>query len=173
MGLCRWLRPDLIVRAMEDVDLDALAARGIRGILLDVDNTLTRWQSTEVGEEKRRWVEAAKARFSLCLLSNTFFSGRLRDLGETLGVPYIGCWGLNRKPLRGGFMAALGKIGADASEACMIGDQIFADVLGAKRSGLMAILVDPVDPATEFLGTRLMRLIERPMRRKWSTREEC
>lgn len=41
------------------------------------------------------------------------------------------------------FWEALGRIGVPASEAVYIGDNYFADVLGARSAGLQSILLDP------------------------------
>ncbi len=166
------LKPDLLLHALEDLDLDLLASRGIRGIILDVDNTLTRWRSHEVLPQKAAWIERARQRFALCLLSNTIFGRRLRTLGESLGIPYLGFWGLSRKPSPRGTRAALRALGVEAAHACIVGDQVFADILAGKRCGLFTVLVDPVDPSSEFISTRLVRFFERPLRRAWAESEE-
>jgi putative phosphatase len=167
-GLARKLRPDLCVKALEDVDLDWLAARGVRGVLLDVDNTLVPWKSREVTDAKRAWVEGAKERFGVCLLSNTIFGHRLKYLGDMLGIGYVGRWGLGRKPFLGGLRVALRTIGVEAPRAVMIGDQIFADIWAGKNGGLTTVLVDAVNPHAEFPSTRLVRFFERGFRRRWA-----
>lgn len=171
-GLAERLKPDIFVHALEDLDLDYLASSGIRGIILDVDNTLTRWRSGEVPPEKAAWVERARRRFALCLLSNTIFGRRLRALGESLSIPYLGFWGPARKPSRRATRAALRILDVQARQACIIGDQVFADILAGKRCGLLTVLVDPVDPSSEFIYTRLVRFFERPLRRAWVESEE-
>jgi hypothetical protein len=168
MCLARRLRPDLYVDGLEDVDLGWLEARGVRGILIDVDNTLVPWKSRDVGEAKREWLRRAKEKFGVCLLSNTIFGHRLKYLGEALGIDYVGRWGLGRKPGLGGLRAALRKMGVGASEAVMIGDQIFADILVGKRGGLTTVLVSPVDPGNEFFSTRIARLFERGLKKRWA-----
>ncbi|MCD6352542.1 MAG: YqeG family HAD IIIA-type phosphatase [Armatimonadetes bacterium] len=165
--LARWLKPDLYVQAVEDVSLDWLADRGVEGVLLDVDNTLTRWRSHDIPEARRAWVEAAKQRFSVCLISNTIFGRRLKALGAALDVPYVGRWGLGRKPSPAGVRAALKLAGVPAERACLIGDQVLTDILGGKLCGLLTVLVEPVDPASEFVVTRIARFIERPLRGAW------
>jgi HAD superfamily phosphatase (TIGR01668 family) len=172
MSMAGWLSPDLVVRALEDVDLEWLASKGVRAILLDVDNTLTLWRSEEVSPEKALWVERAKEGFSICLVSNTIFGRRLRRLAERFGVPHVACWGVSRKPFPWGVKRALQKTGVTTQKACIVGDQIFADVLAGKLAGLVTVLVDPIDPASEFILTRLARLVERPLRRSWSKAEE-
>lgn len=161
------LRPDLLVHGVEDIDLDWLAAHGVRGILLDLDNTLTAWRSHDVPEAKRRWVERAKKRFAVGILSNTMFGRRLRRLEEMLGVPGVGCWGPGRKPGTGGLMRALGLIGVKPGEAVMVGDQIFTDIKAGKRAGTLTVLVEPIDPAHELFSTRITRWLEAGLRRQW------
>ncbi len=152
-------RPDLCVAALEDIDLDALAEAGIRGLLLDRDKTLTSWRSREISHAKREWIEAARGRFRLCIVSNTIFKGGVRAIAAGLGIPAVCRWGLGRKPLPGGIRAALREIEVGPQEAAIIGDQLFTDVLGGNLVGLHTILVEPV-PGREFLGTRLTRVLE-------------
>ncbi len=173
MSLARWLRPDLLVHALEDIEFDWLQDRGVRGLLLDVDNTIVPWRSREIPPQKRAWIDEAKKRFSVCLLSNTIFFDRIRYLSDELGVSFVAraFWG--RKPFPGGFRAALARIGVPANEAAMIGDQVFADILGGKIVGCVTILVDPVAPGNEFLGTRLVRWVERTLRERWWAEQEA
>lgn len=160
------LRPDMYVASLEGVDLDALAARGIKGLLIDRDKTLTAWRSREVSAARREWVAAAKERFSLCVVSNTIFYRGVRAVGDSLGIPVVIRWGLGRKPLPGAFRAGLRQIGVAPAEAAMIGDQLFTDIAGAKLQGLFTVLVEPVH-GPEFPGTELIRPLERMLLRRW------
>ncbi len=74
-----------------------------------------------------------------------------------LGIP-----GLSKanKPSRRAFLQALDLLGSRPEQAAMIGDQVFTDVLGGNRLGLYTILVVPLC-RREFLGTRVLRLVER------------
>ncbi|MCX7600153.1 MAG: YqeG family HAD IIIA-type phosphatase [Armatimonadetes bacterium] len=166
-GLAEKLRPDALFLRVEDISPDWLAVRGIRAVLLDLDNTLTAWRSEELPQSKRHWVEELKKRFGVCLVSNTVFGGRLRRIGQRLGVPVVGRWGLGRKPGTGALRDAMRLLGAKPEETVMIGDQIFTDVLAGKRAGVMTILVEPVDRRREFFGTRLARLRERGLWERW------
>jgi len=158
-------KPDIIVDRLEHLDLDDLWARGIRGLVLDLDNTLCFWGTCDISPERRAWVEAAKTRFKVCILSNTIKSRRLRTVGEMLGLPTVGRWGCGRKPFRGGFRAALKITGTAPAATAMIGDQIFADVLGGNRSGLLTVWV-PLLGAREFISTRCIRGLERRVLRR-------
>jgi hypothetical protein len=44
-------------------------------------------------------------------------------------------------------------------QTAVIGDQLFTDILGGNRMGMLTILVTPIS-RREFFGTRLMRLVE-------------
>jgi hypothetical protein len=158
-------KPDIIVERMELLDQDDLWRRGIRGVILDLDNTLCFWGSSEVSPERRAWVERAKTRFKLCILSNTIKSRRLKRVGEMLDLPTVGRWGLGRKPFRGGIRAALKRTGTAPAETVIVGDQVFADVLGGNLNGLLTVWVPLLAPR-EFFTTRLIRGLERRVLRR-------
>jgi len=152
-------RPNQHFAALEDVDLDALAAAGIRGLLIDRDKTLTAWRSQDVSAAKQRWLDAAGERFRICIVSNTIFTRGVQALGKALGVPTVCRWGIGRKPLPGGIRAALATMDVAPRHAALIGDQLMTDVLGGNLLGLHTVLVEPA-PGSEFFGTRLMRILE-------------
>lgn len=154
------------IRAEESllrVDPDQLAATGKKLVLLDVDNTLVVWRSEEIPETSLAWVQRAKdAGLQLCILSNTRHPGRLDRLAKRLDIPYF--FG-KFKPSTFMYERALAEFDAKPSEAVMIGDQIFTDVLGANRSGIEAIWVRQMAPV-DFVGTRISRMGERLLRKR-------
>jgi len=154
-----FLAPDEVAASVSEVDLDALAERGIEGLLLDVDNTLVGWGSLDMSEATIEWVTRAKARFSLCLLSNSVGGKRMRRLAEQLDIPAIAVWGLGRKPFRGGVAASLKLTGTSPERTALIGDQLLTDIAAGNRSGLHTIWVEKISPM-EFIGTRLNRNVE-------------
>lgn len=153
------LVPDEMVAKVSDLDLDALAARGIRGLVLDVDNTLVPWGTVDLSPEVERWSLEARRRFAICLMSNSVRGKRMRRVAEMLDVPGLSAWGIRRKPLRGGVAAALRLTGTAPERSAMIGDQLLTDVLAGNRMGLHTIWVRRISPH-EFIGTRLNRLLE-------------
>ncbi len=158
-------RPARLVEAVWKIDLEWLAGRGIRGLILDLDNTLVDWNETRVRPEVRAWLEEARARgMRLCVASNAVRGGRVMRAAETLGITAVPRAG---KPFPVAFRRAMEALGTDASATCAIGDQLFTDMLGANWLGLTTILVDPLSKR-ESPHTRVIRLIERPMRRRWA-----
>lgn len=156
-GILRLLQPDMFALSVADVNLDDLENRGIRGVLLDLDNTLVAWQRCDVPPEVRKWIkEACRRNLRLCITSNTRNPRRLARLASELGIEHVR--GV-AKPRRGGFQKAMAAIGTEPSNTAVIGDQIFTDVLGGNRAGLFTILVKPIH-GREFIGTKFSRMAE-------------
>lgn len=150
------LFPDLILGSIYELDTEFLREKGIRGIILDMDNTLVPWGSCSVNPRVCRWVDSLKEEgFTLFVVSNST-PGKGKKLAEEIGVPAV--W-YSVKPWRWAFRYALKKMGLKPGETAIIGDQIFTDVLGGKRMGLFTILV-PQLGKKDYLWTRLMRKLE-------------
>ncbi len=159
-----WLRPTHLADRVWEIDLEHLWAQGVRGLILDLDNTLTEWNRSELRPEVRAWVEAARARgLALCLVSNAFHGRRVKAVAAELGIPCVTRAG---KPFPRAFRRGLVAMGTAAEATCAIGDQVFTDMLGANRLGLVTVLLTPLAPR-ESPHTRLIRLVERPLRRRW------
>jgi HAD superfamily phosphatase (TIGR01668 family) len=98
------------------------------------------------------------------LVSNAVRGRRVKTLAQELGLaPVV----LACKPLPRAFRRAMSVMGTDIPSTCAIGDQVFTDMLGANWLGMKTVLVQPLS-RRESPHTRLIRLIERPMRRRWA-----
>jgi len=149
--------PDLEAATLSDVSLEDLWARGFRGIILDLDNTVCGYHESTLAPGVSEWVLAAKARgFALAMVSNNFRE-RVAAFGAQLDVPAVPS---ALKPLPQGFLRALRHLGTSRATTVVIGDQLFTDVLGAKLVGLHAVLTQPLVPK-DFWLTRVLRLMER------------
>ena len=125
------------------IDPKWMRRQGITLLLADLDNTLARYGQAAPEARVIAWKEALAAEgVELFLLSNSRKSLRVKHYAEALGVPYQGHSG---KPSRSGFRQAMERMGRTSAETAMVGDQIFTDVLGARRSGVMALMVEPIE----------------------------
>jgi len=155
--ILRSIAPREYVRSVYDVDLAALRERGVTGLVIDLDNTITRWDAPEPTDALATWFAAiTRAGMRACILSNNF-EARVRAFADSLGVPAIH---RASKPKRRAFRRAMDEIGTSPGETAVIGDQLFTDVWGANRLGLYTVLVRPMS-RREFAGTRLVRIVER------------
>lgn len=135
--------PDRMLKDVSCITAELLASMGVKGLLLDIDGTLLRSDELALGEELIAWAEKMKAAgVRLFILSNNKREWRVKQIAESLGLPYSH---LSRKPRRAGFLKAAKALSLASHEVCVVGDQVFTDALGAKRCGMKVILVDSLD----------------------------
>lgn len=150
------LCPDIYIENIYKLDLNYLKTKDIKAILVDLDNTLLPWDSFYIEKKLKDWVNNCKKQgFSLCIISNNKHH-RIKDCAKRLGIPSV--TGL-LKPCKQPFRKGLEILGTQPEQTAVLGDQIFTDILGAKRVGLFAILVKPLSNR-ELYWTRVMRKLE-------------
>ena len=136
------LIPRGVYSSVAQIRPEALADRGIRLVLADLDNTLAPYHVEEPAPEIIQWKDELGARgIRLFLLSNSRKPGRAQRFAEKLGIPYQGHSG---KPKRAGYLRAMERMGCTGPETVMVGDQIFTDILGANNAGVVPLLVEPI-----------------------------
>lgn len=154
--MMRLLQPDLILESVFAIDFNLLQTRGIKGLLIDLDNTIVPWEDSHMGEEFYRWVQEVKNKgFLLCLVTNAL-ENRTTYFAEHLDIPAVGrAW----KPLNRAFTRGLQELQLPPEQVGVVGDQMFTDVLGGNRLGLFTILVNPLS-TQELRTTKLVRKFE-------------
>ena len=146
---------------MTDISPKLLAAKGIRLVLADLDNTLAPYRVTEPPSTVVAWKQnLEEAGIMLFLLSNSRKPGRAQRFAEKLGIPYQGHSG---KPKRAGYLRAMERMGCTSEETVMVGDQIFTDTLGANNAGVIPLLVQPIRLAGNP-GRYIRYAVETPFR---------
>jgi uncharacterized protein len=158
------LQPDMQVKRINDIDLDSLWQMGIRGLVFDLDNTVTPWRLYDPDQKTVVWFDKLKNRgFVACILSNSRQS-HVAPISEWLNIPVLGN---SKKPRKSGFIRASKKLQLPPKQLAMVGDQLFTDIYGGKRAGFFTILTEQIGEA-EFWGTKnISRRLERIVRRKW------
>lgn len=158
-GMLDRLRPHRVARRLVDLDCEEFAARGMRGVILDLDNTLSPWRSGIITPEVERWIGRLRGSGLLaCVVSNAATAGRVRPVADRLGLPWVT---RAAKPLARGFRRGMALMGTTPETTVVVGDQLFTDIFGGNQLGLFTILVDPLSER-EALVTRL---IQRPLER--------
>lgn len=157
----RLLVPKRMYHSIYSLELKELAQMGIKVIFADLDNTLAAYSEREPSEQLMKWLAHAKERgLEVFVVSNSRKSTRAVHFCEAADIPYIRHAG---KPKKKGFLRAMDICGIEPHQAIMVGDQIFTDILGANRCGILSVLVKPVRLDTVF--RRIRFLIETPMRK--------
>ncbi len=160
--MLKFICPDDCVPAVFDIDLDRLRSEGIRALFVDLDNTLLAWDQEHPSERLRRWIARVREKgLRICIVSNGM-PARVKRVAEKLGVTAIT---QAIKPRKRPFEQALRLFGLQASEAAVVGDQLFTDILGGNRMNMHTILVKPVG-RHEMKHTQWIRRIERRLIRR-------
>ena len=161
------LRPARCYRRVTDITADDLRALGVRGLILDADNTLATHHNQTPAEGVLDWLAAMRAAgIALRMVSNAR-DARCKPFAEKLGLEYTA---LACKPLPFGNRRAVRAMGLSRKEVAAVGDQLFTDMLGAHWAGVVPLLVEPIEPERGWTF-RLRRRLEAPLLRRWRGRE--
>ena len=151
---------DFAFRKTVDISPRFLKKHGIKGLILDVDNTLTTHDNPVPAEGIREWLDnMRKNGIKLIIVSNNH-PERVRPFADPLGLDYVSDSG---KPLKRGYRAAMKKMRLTASETAAVGDQLFTDVWGANFSRIRMLYVEPIElepKSKRFI--RFKRVLEKP-----------
>ncbi|MEW5858762.1 MAG: YqeG family HAD IIIA-type phosphatase [Cyanobacteriota bacterium] len=140
------LQPDLILgRPVVSLTPDLLQQYHLKGLVLDVDDTLVPLKAAEASEELVEWVKQIRQVATLWLVSNNLSETRISGIARSLNLPYITS---AAKPSRRKLRQAVAAMNLPVEQVAMVGDRLFTDVLAGNRLGMFTILVEPmVDPA--------------------------
>lgn len=132
--------PDLMLHDVTRIDKTLLDAHGIRGLILDVDNTLADHGSQHLRQSVRDWLSKMDAAGIKMIVASNNTKERVEPFAQKLGLDYVS---FSCKPLSSGLVRAQKKLGLEASEIAVVGDQIYTDIVGGNRRGMFTILVTP------------------------------
>ena len=151
--------PTIIFERITCITPEFLRARGIRALILDVDNTLTAHGSQELPSDVAAWLDVMRAAgVKLTIASNTM-PGRVAPFAKRVGLDYQAfCC----KPSPLGLRRARRAMGVPRHAVALVGDQIFTDALGANLYGIPVLLVQPMQQDTKAT-IRLKRALEKPV----------
>ncbi len=164
----RYFMPDLYLDDIYGITPAYLKEKGIRAVLLDIDNTLVTYDDPKPTPSVLQWLQALKDNgIEAAFISNNN-KERVELFNEDLKL--FATWD-SGKPSRRCYRAAMKHLGTDVTSTAVIGDQVFTDVWSAKRLGLHAILVKPIKDKTS-LFFRSKRALEKPILRRYAKRRE-
>ncbi len=151
------LRPDFQYESLQDILVETLQEHEIKGLLLDLDNTVAPWNDNTLTKEVIDWFAMIKASgITACIVSNNRLPERVAAVADVLEILYVY---KAAKPSRRAFQKGIKTLNMKPEEVAVIGDQIFTDILGGNMMGLKTILVTPIHER-EFAGTKVLRFME-------------
>jgi HAD superfamily phosphatase (TIGR01668 family) len=151
--------PEYYFDTFDMASAEFLASIGIRGIVLDVDNTLEPYENPVPGEGVLAWFKRLREHgISAAIVSNNN-KERIALFNKELGL--YAC-AKAKKPLKANVLRAMNAMGTDKSNTILMGDQVFTDVWAAHNAGIPAILVPPINDKRDVL-TKFKRWLEKPV----------
>lgn len=155
--------PKAYFNNIKDITIEFLQTHNIKGLLIDVDNTLIDYNKN-ILDGVKEWIDKMRDEgVKLCILSNTNNKLKVQNVSRYLDIPYIF---FAMKPLKNGFKKGMKKLKLESKNIAVIGDQLLTDVLGANRSNMYSILVKPIHEKDIFI-TKLKRPLERKIMNKY------
>ena len=138
--------PDNEVDSAYGIAYEELFAKGYQGVIFDIDNTLVPHGAPADEQAIAFFRGLREIGFQTMLLSNNK-EPRVKMFADAVQSPYIYKAG---KPGKSGYEKAMENMGTDKNTTIFVGDQLFTDVWGAKRTGIVTYLVKPIHPKEEI-----------------------
>jgi len=124
------LYPNLYLNSITEITLEMLNKNDIKGLILDLDNTIIDF-NRNIATGVKEWCEKLKkSNIKICILSNTNKIEKVTKAANELNLEYIN---FARKPLKSGFKKAQKLLQLETKSIATVGDQIFTDIIGANR----------------------------------------
>lgn len=163
------LTPDYLFDSYREITPDFLHRQGIALLLTDLDYTLAPKAVRRPNEALKSWIaELQGAGITVMIVSNNRSGRRVTDFCAELGIPYQGH---AKKPGTEGLRKAMARAGKGRSETAMLGDKLLTDVLGANRSGVLAVMVEPAG-GPKGLWNHVLHGLQRPFKALCRSRKE-
>ena len=160
--------PDFRFYKFDDVTPAFLSELGIKGVVLDIDNTLEPYENATPGEHVLIWLKSlSELGIKTAIVSNNN-KPRVDIFNKDIGMP---AYAKGKKPFKKNILKAMADMGTEKTNTILMGDQVFTDVWAAHNAGIKAILVPPIKDKTD-LFTKFKRLLEKPFLRKYDRRKK-
>ncbi len=145
-------------RKVTEITPEYLEKLNIRGLILDLDNTLTTHDNPVPAEGVLRWIDIMKEHSVKLMIVSNNHPPRVRPFAEMLGLDFVSD---GMKPLPKGFKEAAERMDLGKDELAAVGDQIFTDALGANLFGIKMLYVAPIRQETTTFF-KIKRKLEMP-----------
>jgi HAD phosphatase, family IIIA len=142
------IKPNAEFDIITDIGVDLLKENNIKGLILDVDNTLIDLSKNKI-DGLDDWIDSIiKSGIKIAVVSNGRKKKQIDLLTKKHGLIYVF---FALKPFKSGIKKAKKELNLCYNEIAEIGDQIFTDVWVSNRTKMFSILTKPVEMEKSFL----------------------
>ena len=150
------LKPNIYQKDVFSINYDKLLKQNIKNLLFDIDNTIAAGNAKLPSQELIDLFSQLKEQgFNIFIITNAL-KKRANRFQEALNVK---TYHFSMKPLSHNYIKLLKENNLKIEECAAIGDQIYTDIKGANKLGILSILVDPISNH-EFITTKINRIKE-------------
>ncbi|MCI9469453.1 MAG: YqeG family HAD IIIA-type phosphatase [Oscillospiraceae bacterium] len=133
--------PNRAVHDIYELTPDFLRSRNITLLLMDLDNTLAPYSTDEATPALKAWIASMKAAGIEPFLFSNNKGDRPSIFARQLNVDYVK---LAHKPKQAALRQVLTQKSTPIERVCIIGDQIYTDVLCGSIAGAYTVVVRPI-----------------------------
>ena len=133
--------PNRAVHDIYELTPDFLRSRNITLLLMDLDNTLAPYSTDEATPALKAWIASMKAAGIEPFLFSNNKGDRPSIFSRQLNVDYVK---LAHKPKQAALSQVLTQKSTPIERVCIIGDQIYTDVLCGSIAGAYTVVVRPI-----------------------------
>ena len=158
------IKPNVEFDIITDIGVDFLKENNIKGLILDVDNTLIDLSRNKI-DGLDDWIDSIiKSGIKIAVVSNGRKKKQINLLTKKHGLIYVF---FALKPFKSGIKKAKKELNLCYNEIAEIGDQIFTDVWVSNRTKMFSILTKPVEMEKSFLQKFKRRVEDLYKARNW------
>ena len=154
------LTPTYQFTVLSDITIEWLKDREVKGLILDLDNTIISEDDRYLSPQVETWLRHVKGSgIQVFLVSNGKRQARFLYWKERLHLP-----GFHRakKPFKVGFQRAMRSMNLRPHEVIVIGDSFHTDVLGAKISQLRSIQISSLPHPKRWWERLIGAYVQKP-----------
>lgn len=153
-----FLKPDLNLENIFDIDIEDLRKSGIRLAIFDLDSTVMESKSGHFSPLVLELLDECRRSFNTVIVSNNKNKKYIYRCQSQTDIPI---YGAAKKPNTKLISSILREFKAQRGEVVIIGDRPLTDILVGKKIGARTILVDSIVKGKEDFPTRFVRWLER------------
>lgn len=158
--------PNYMYDTVYDIPLELFEKKGIKGLFLDIDNTLVPYETDLPTSDNLEWFKKLTSMgITLFFVSNNHRE-RVEKYAKGLDIKYEFDAG---KPSVKKYKKLAMENGIDISKCACIGDQIFTDVWAADRLNVLSFLVKPINDVNTLFN-KFKRFMEKPFVKAYKRR---
>ena len=157
------LTPDYVFPTFADITPEFLLSKGIKALVIDVDNTLAPYEQELPDQKTIDWFKALTDNGIKAALISNNKPERIEKYNSLLSLP---AYPDSKKPSTKMILKAIEQMGVNVEDTAGLGDQLLTDTLAVHRIDIPSLIVPPIkDKKTPFF--RFKRLLEKPFMKRY------